>query len=166
MNGVQHMGTIAAVTLIRTDTGRCIPGESPPFRPHVATLDFSLLGGSENFEGKNQIKLDIVSFLHATLADDCSCDSSNWPKIGNNKYSGQWGILKGKTAPLQFIPKRPRHRIQVSAIMTDFKNVFRTILVVAVVLLLQFVLCNFPKYKDSTVPDKTCANYMWHNMII
>jgi hypothetical protein len=65
------MGTLAALTLIRTDTGRCIPGEYPPFRPHVATQDFSLLAGSENFEGKNQIKLDIVSFLQATLADGC-----------------------------------------------------------------------------------------------
>jgi hypothetical protein len=71
MNSVQHMGTIPAVTLIRTDTGRCIPGESPPFRPHVATHDFSLLGGSENFEGKNQIKLVTVSFLQATQPDGC-----------------------------------------------------------------------------------------------
>jgi hypothetical protein len=57
--------------LIRTDTDRCIAGESPSFGPHVATLDFSLLGGSENFEGKNPIKPDIVPFLHATLVDIC-----------------------------------------------------------------------------------------------
>ena len=65
------MGTLPAVTLIRTDTGRRIPGESPPFRPHVATHDFSLLGGSENFDGENQIKLDTVSFLQAALVDGC-----------------------------------------------------------------------------------------------
>jgi hypothetical protein len=68
---VHHTGTVQAVELIRTDAGPWIPRESPPLRPHVTTLDFSLLGEEEYFEGKNPIKSDILPFLHSMSADIC-----------------------------------------------------------------------------------------------